>query len=77
VVVGFFFRQWLVLFSARAVNGFSSLDLYIMVSSQGISLQWVDIIWAFRWLLAKRGLLSLVGLCFIILRGLIVCSCNV
>jgi len=48
----------------------------IFLYFHSVSLQWADIIWIFRWLYARPCLLSLVGLCFIVLRGSNVC-CNV
>jgi len=39
------------------------------LSFHSVSLQWANIVWTFRWLYARPGLLSLVGLCFIVLRG--------
>jgi hypothetical protein len=66
-----------LLFSDESNGCLFSVWICIFLSFHSISLQWVDIIWAFRWLLAKPYLLSLVGLCFIVLRGPYVCSCNV
>jgi hypothetical protein len=64
------------LFSGEG-NGFFSVWICISLTFNSVSLQWANVIWTFRWLLARLGFLSLVGLCFIVLRGSNVCSCNV
>jgi hypothetical protein len=69
-------RRWPALFRWGQWMSFS-VWICIFLSFHSVSLQWTDIIWAFKWLLAKPGLLSLIGLCFIVLRCQNVCSCNV
>jgi hypothetical protein len=63
-------------FMTRPVN-FFSVWICIVLSFYSVSLQCADIIWTFWWLLTRPGFLFLVGLCFIVLRGPNVCSCNV